>query len=316
MLWDQGKISGEMHLGIGEEAVAAGIVAQLIDGDAMALDHRGTPQLVMRGVDLLLLIREFLGKEDGLCAGMGGHMHLYAPELLSATSGIVGAAGPTAAGFALAAQQLRPNNVAVAFFGDGAINQGMLLESFNLAVTWKLPLLFVCKNNQWSITTISRSVTGGEILDRVRGFGMPASEIDGTDVEAVWNCAEEKLSELRNGSGPQFILAHCLRIQGHFLGDSLMRIVKKPSVEISEMAGPLLRSFFGIDGAPVTERTNALMNLANSIGKVAKAQRHAKNDPLVLARNKIKGNKERLKELETAVGKEMDKVLEIALSLD
>ena len=128
VLWEHGLISGEMHLGTGEEAIVAGVVLQLKDGDAMALDHRGTSALLMRGVDPYLLLREFLGQPDGLCKGMGGHMHLFAPELLAASSGIVGASGPAAAGFALASQYLRPGAVSVAFFGEGATNQGMLLE--------------------------------------------------------------------------------------------------------------------------------------------------------------------------------------------
>ena len=103
-LWEEGRISGEMHLGIGEEAVAAGVVDHLRNEDAMALDHRGTPPLVVRGADLVLLLREFLGSSDGYCSGMGGHMHLLLPEYLAASSGIVGATEPFAAGFALAAQ--------------------------------------------------------------------------------------------------------------------------------------------------------------------------------------------------------------------
>lgn len=216
-LWEKGKISGEMHLGIGEEAIAAGVVDHLQEGDAMALDHRGTPPLVARGVDLVVLLREFLGRGDGLCSGMGGHMHLFSPEHLAASSGIVGSSGPVAAGFALAAQCLRPENLAVAFFGEGAMNQGMLVETLNLAVAWKLPVLFVCKDNEWAITTPSHSVTGGNLIDRAKAFGMPAMEIDGTDVEAVWNAAGQGADRARNGNGPTFLLAHCPRLEGHFL---------------------------------------------------------------------------------------------------
>ena len=216
-LWERGKISGEMHLGIGEEAIAAGVVDHLHEGDAMALDHRGTPPLVARGVDLVVLLREFLGRGDGLCSGMGGHMHLFSPEHLAASSGIVGSSGPVAAGFALAAQCLRPENLAVAFFGEGAMNQGMLVETLNLAVAWKLPVLFVCKDNEWAITTPSHSVTGGNLIDRAKAFGMPAMEMDGTDVEAVWNAAGQGADRARNGNGPTFLLAHCPRLEGHFL---------------------------------------------------------------------------------------------------
>jgi pyruvate dehydrogenase E1 component alpha subunit len=152
-LWEKGEISGEMHLGVGEEAIAAGVVAHLEKGDALVLDHRGTPPLVARGVDLVLLLREFLGRTDGLCCGMGGHMHLFSAEHCAASSGIIGASGPMAAGFGLAAQYLRPETVAVGFFGEGAMNQGMLMESLNLAVAWKLPVVFVCKDNKWALTT-------------------------------------------------------------------------------------------------------------------------------------------------------------------
>ncbi|MBE3063569.1 MAG: thiamine pyrophosphate-dependent dehydrogenase E1 component subunit alpha, partial [Spirochaetes bacterium] len=153
--WDDGLISGEMHLGIGEEGVAAAVVSRMREGDAMALDHRGTPALVMRGIDLVSLFKELLGRPDGLCCGRGGHMHLISRELLSASSGIVGASGPAAAGFALAAKRLRPGSLSAAFFGEGAMNEGMLMESLNLAAVWKLPVLFVCKDNQLSITTLS-----------------------------------------------------------------------------------------------------------------------------------------------------------------
>jgi pyruvate dehydrogenase E1 component alpha subunit len=133
-LWQDGLISGEMHLGTGEEAIIAGVVSNLQESDTMALDHRGTAAMLMRGEDPVSLLRELLGRPDGLCGGMGGHMHLFSKKALAASSGIVGAAGPTAAGFALSAQYLRPGSIAVAFFGEGAVNEGMLMESMNLAV--------------------------------------------------------------------------------------------------------------------------------------------------------------------------------------
>jgi TPP-dependent pyruvate/acetoin dehydrogenase alpha subunit len=171
-LWKDGLISGEMHLGTGEEAIIAGIVSHLRAGDALALDHRSTPPLLMRGVDPILILRELLGRPDGLCGGRGGHMHLFSKDHLTASSGIVGASGPAAAGFALAARYLRPGAIAVAFFGDGAMNQGMLMESMDLASVWNLPVLFVCKDDQWAISTRSRMVTGGSLSERVGGLGV------------------------------------------------------------------------------------------------------------------------------------------------
>lgn len=152
-LWKAGLISGEMHLGTGEEAVLAGVIPHLRQGDAMAVDHRGTAAFLMRGIDPVLLLREMLGRPDGLCGGMGGHMHLFSKEHLSASSGIVGATGPAAVGFAMAVQTLHPGAISVAFFGEGAMNQGMLMESINLAAVWNLPVLFVCKDDGWAITT-------------------------------------------------------------------------------------------------------------------------------------------------------------------
>ena len=227
-LWQAGQISGEMHLSMGEEAIMAGIVSQLIDGDALALDHRGTAPLLMRGVDPALLLREFLGQPQGLCGGRGGHMHLFSRDHLAASSGIVGSAGPIAAGFALAAQYLRPGAVSIGFFGDGAINQGMLLESLNLAAVWKLPVLFVCKDNQWAITTQSEAVSGGQGLSRAQGFGLNAIEVDGLNVLAVWHAAHEALQLARAGHGPTFLLAHCVHLEGHFLGDPLFDMMRKP----------------------------------------------------------------------------------------
>jgi pyruvate dehydrogenase E1 component alpha subunit len=213
-LWRDGLISGEMHLGTGEEAIIAGVVTHLREGDAMALDHRGTSALLMRGVDPLLILRELRGYPDGLCGGMGGHMHLFSKEHLAAASGIVGAEGPTAAGFALSAQYLRPGAIAVAFFGEGAMNQGMLLESMNLASAWNLPVLFVCKDDGWAITTHSKNVTGGKLNERARGLGMPAVEVDGCEVSAVWEAANPAIARARSGQGPTFIHARCVHFEG------------------------------------------------------------------------------------------------------
>ena len=178
-LWRAGRISGEMHLGTGEEAVAAGVVASLRPGDAVALDHRPTPVLTMLGVDLAGMLAEMLGMESGIQRGRAGHMHLMSRKLLAASSGIVGSSAPLGAGFALSGRALRPGSVAVAFFGDGAMNQGMLLETLNLAAAWSLPLLLVCKDNGWAITTRTDTVTGGDPVARARGFGLETVDVDG-----------------------------------------------------------------------------------------------------------------------------------------
>lgn len=253
-LWHDGLISGEMHLGTGEEAIIADVVAHLREGDAMALDHRSTAALLMRGVDPVLIAREMLGYPDGLCGGMGGHMHLFSKEYLAASSGIVGAEGPAAAGFALAAQYLRPGAVAVAFFGEAAMNQGMLMESMNLSSVWNLPVLFVCKDDGWAITTQSKMVTGGDLNERARGLGIPAVEVDGYDVSGVWEASHSAIERARSGKGPTFLHARCVHFEGHLLGFQLLRIVRDPLREIPEIAVPLTLRSGRTDWASVSGR--------------------------------------------------------------
>ncbi len=314
-LWKDGDISGEMHLGTGEEGIVAGVVPQLIDGDAMALDHRGTPPMLMRGVDPVALLREFLGRPDGLCAGMGGHMHLFSQEHLAASSGIVGSGGPAVVGFALAARRLRPGTLAVAFFGEGAVNQGMLLEALNLAVAWDLPALFVCKDNGWAITSESASLTGGTLVDRARGFGMPAVQVDGSDVEVVWSVAGEAMARARQGDGPTFLHARCVHLEGHFLGDPLVAAARRPLQEIPEMTGPLTRSFLQPNGASIDERVSALQSIVRTLLRSYQdVSDHDDRDPVARAREKLKGDPDRLEALEQEVSEEIEQVIEDALA--
>ncbi len=311
-VWNEGKISGEMHLSIGEEAIAAGTVLQLQEGDAMALDHRGTAPMVMRGVDLTLLFQEFLGLPKGLCGGKGGHMHLFSKEYLAASSGIVGASGPAAVGFALAARYLRPGKVALAFFGEGAMNQGVLLESMNLAVVWKLPVIFICKDSGWAITTRSASVTGGKLVERALSFGMPAVELDGTDVENVWQAANEAIKRARAKQGPTFLQATCLHPEGHFLGDPLLRIARHPVQEMKKVAGPLLKSVTKFKGATVIKRTDGLGKVTSILGKTTKEQIFYRKDPLKVVRRKLQTEKDRIKRIEEMVSEEIRAVVKSA----
>ncbi len=311
--WKEGRISGEMHLSIGEEAVVAGTVLQLQEGDAMALDHRGTSPMVMRGVDMVRLLREFMGQADGLCCGKGGHMHLFSRQHLAASSGIVGASGPAAAGFALAARHLRPGTIALAFFGEGAMNQGMLLEAMNLAVVWKLPLVFVCKDSKWAITTVSATVTGGKLTKRAESFGMPAVEIDGTDAEAVWYAARDAMKRARSGRGPSFLLAACPHPEGHFLGDPLLRITRNPVKEIKNVAGPLVKSVTRLKGGSVAKRTGGLGKVSSLIGQTTKAQLLRQKDPLKILCGKLKKDSGRLREIEVRIENEIQQVISSAL---
>jgi pyruvate dehydrogenase E1 component alpha subunit len=313
-LWQDGLISGEMHLGTGEEAIIAGVVAHLHEGDAMALDHRGTAALLMRGIDPVLILRELLGCPNGLCGGMGGHMHLFSKEHLSASSGIVGTVGPTAAGFALAAEYLRPGAVAVALFGDGAMNQGMLMESMSLSSVWNLPVLFVCKDDGWAITTQSAKVTGGDLNERARGLGIPAVEADGLNVSAMWEAAHGAIERARSGQGPTFLHARCVHLEGHFLGFQLMRIVRDPLREMSGIALPLTQSFLRFGGATLRERMAGLKTITAAVlSTLRDPRRDPANDPVPRARVTLQSDPARLQELEDQLEKEISNVLASAL---
>ena len=312
-IWKDGRISGEMHLGMGEEAIIAGIVSHLIDGDALALDHRGTPPMLMRGIDPVALLREFMGKSDGLCCGMGGHMHLFAPEKLVASSGIVGAAGPAGAGFALAAQMLRPGTVSVAFFGEGAANAGMLMEAMNLAVVWKLPVLFVCKDNDWEISTPANTAVGGSLLARAEAFGLKAFEVDGAEVMAVSAAAQSALQYARNGHGPAFIWAHCVHLEGHFLGDGLLDMFRRPIYSLQKRMWPMIKGFLSRGGAPWSERFASLRQISGQVIS-AQAQTDRGRDPLVRTRRTlVEQDPARLAELEASIEREIRQVVATAL---
>ena len=314
-IWNDGLITGEMHTGIGEEAINAGVVTQLVEGDALALDHRGTAPSIIRGVDPRSLLLEFMGQKQGLCKGKGGHMHIFSKPHLLASSGIVGSSGPAAAGFALAAQHLRPGKIAVAFFGEGAVNEGMLMESLNLSSVFKLPVLFICKDNGMAITTVSSDVTAGKLTDRARAFNMPASEIDGTDVEIVWETTYKAIEKARSGEGPGFILAKCNRRHGHFLGDPLLRIVSNPIKELGKIAPGLIKSTTKTKGAPLKDRLESLKDVLSLLGKTANDRFSEISDPLMLLRKKLKNEMLEIEAIEDNVRHEMDIIVKEVLKI-
>jgi TPP-dependent pyruvate/acetoin dehydrogenase alpha subunit len=314
-LWQAGLISGEMHTGLGEEGIAAGVVSQLQPDDALALDHRGTAPLLMRDLDPVLLLREFLGRPDGLCRGQGGHMHLFWPERLSASSGIVGAAGPAAAGFALAAQHLRPGSVAVAFFGEGALNQGMLLESLNLAAVWQLPVVFVCKDNSWCITTPAHAVTAGDVAARAQGFGLPVWDVDGSDVEAVYGAAGAALDRARRGAGPSFLHARCAHLEGHFLGDQLLQTAQRPWSQPPAQLLAIVTALLRPGGAPLAQRVQALLDVLGRIRAAARDHGPGAPDPHARLRDRLRqADEPRLEALEEAIASEVRTAVQTALA--
>lgn len=212
-----GKLPGGVHLYIGQEAVAAGVCANLTDADKIASTHRGHGHFLAKGGDPNTMMAEVYGRENGICKGMGGSMHVAdISKGIIGANGIVGAGLAITAGAAFAAQLDAEGHVAVCFFGDGASNQGVLMETLNVTSLWKLPMVFICEHNGFSEFSPSATVTSGEIADRARPFGMPVSVIDGNDAVAVWTAAADAIAHARAGNGPAFIEAKTYRIHGHF----------------------------------------------------------------------------------------------------
>jgi pyruvate dehydrogenase E1 component alpha subunit len=209
-------VPGSLHLYIGQEAIAVGVCAHLGDRDYVTSTHRGHGHYLAKGGNVAAMFAEIWGKREGICRGMGGSMHVadLSKGMLGA-NGVVGAGLAIATGAALGAQLDGDGKVAVCFFGDGANNEGAFHESLNMAAIWKLPVLFVCENNTFSEFTPSREITAGRIDDRARAFGVPTGVVDGNDVVAVWNSAQELIAQARAGGGPSFLLADTYRIHGH-----------------------------------------------------------------------------------------------------
>ena len=314
-LWRRGLISGEMHLGTGEEAVAAGVVSHLTEGDGLALTHRCSPALVVRGLPLVPMLREMLGREEGICGGLGGHMHLMSKEHLAAASGIVGASLPTAAGFALANRRLRPKAIAVAFTGTGAMNQGMALETLNLAVAWNLPLLVVCINNGWAITTTTEEATGGKIGERAAAFGFRTVSVDGTNVAAVYRAAGKLIDRLRKGKGPCFLNADCPRIDGHFLGDPLLRMARQPIAEGKVTLGKVVSSAMSRGGGGFKDRAQGMTHMMSVMARARRGVvRGGKGDPMTAARRDLRKFPEELQRIDEEVMAEIDTAVSEALA--
>jgi len=215
-----GEIPGFVHLYSGEEASAAGICMHLTERDHIASTHRGHGHCIAKGVDVMAMMSEIYGRKDGVCGGKGGSMHIaeIAKGMLGA-NGIVGGP-PLICGAALTAKTLKTGGVAVAFYGDGASNQGTTLESLNLAKIWNLPVIFVCEDNGYAEATSCTYSVGGTQTKRAEGFGIPSVEVDGHDFFAVYDAAREAIQRARAGSGPSMLHVKTYRYYGHFEGDA------------------------------------------------------------------------------------------------
>ena len=219
-LYRGAKMPGLAHLYIGEEAVAVGVCSALRRDDYITSTHRGHGHCLAKGADVDRMFAELLGKEAGYCRGKGGSMHIA--DHLNGNLGanaIVGGSTGIATGAAYSARQRGTDQVAVCFFGEGALGQGVLYEVMNLAALWTLPVVYVCENNLYNEYTHYLEATAGEVSARPRAFGIEAREVDGQDVRAVYAATTELVERARSGAGPAFLLCNTYRYHGHHVGD-------------------------------------------------------------------------------------------------
>ncbi len=221
LLSRKGLIGGSLHLYIGEEAVAAGAISVLRPDDYISSTHRGHGHCIAKGADMGRMFAELLGKETGYNRGRGGSMHIADVGLrILGANGIVAAGIPIATGAGLAIKYRSGDQVVLCFFGDGASNNGAFHEGVNFAAAWKLPVIYICENNQYAITmSIKKACALHSLSDRAEGYGIPGVCVDGNDVVAIREAATEAIKRARKGEGPSFIECQTYRWLGHHLGD-------------------------------------------------------------------------------------------------
>ena len=230
-LYLSAKMPGLTHMYIGEEAIAVGVCEALRQNDYITSTHRGHGHCLAKGASVDLMFAELLGKEAGYCRGKGGSMHIadQARGNLGANA-IVGGSAGIATGAAMSAKMRGTDQVAVCFFGEGALGQGLIYEVMNMAQLWKYPVIYVCEHNQYNEYTHFSETTAGNILDRAQAFGIHGEEVDGQDVRAVHLIMQRLVARARAGEGPAFLLCHTYRFYGHHVGD-INRAYYRPKEE-------------------------------------------------------------------------------------
>ena len=279
-----GELIGPAHPYIGEEAVAVGACAALRDNDRIAGNHRSHGHPIAKGGDVKKAMAEILGKTGGFCKGKGGSMHLAdVSNGILGESGIVASSVPIATGAALASKLSKQDFVSLVFFGDGASNQGACHESMNMAALWDLPVIFMCENNGYAITTsYKNSVSVDHVSDRASAYGMPGVLVDGQDAIAVWEATNEAVLRARAGEGPTLIEAMTYRYEDHSLGLDRIRKAEyrtQGEVEESMKRDPLTihRAAMTSHGFATTEECDQIEAKVKS--EIEEAVEFARNSP-------------------------------------
>jgi pyruvate dehydrogenase E1 component alpha subunit len=240
-LYSAGKIRGFLHLYIGQEAVAVGVMRALAENDAIVATYREHGHALARGLSMASLLAEMYGKREGCCRGRGGSMHIFdARTRFYGGNAIVGGGLPLAVGLALASKLKGTSDVTACFFGEGAVAEGEFHESLNLAALWRLPVLFLCENNLYAMgTALARSESQTEIATKAASYNIAAEKVDGMDVLAVEAAARTAVDAIRAGGGPRFLELSTYRFRAHSMFDAeLYR--DKAEVELWKQRGPIV----------------------------------------------------------------------------
>jgi acetoin:2,6-dichlorophenolindophenol oxidoreductase subunit alpha len=232
-LYVRGLVHGTMHLSIGQEAGSVGSISTLQPADLIIHHHRGHGHTIAKGASLTMMMAEFLGREPGYCRGRGGSMHIAdIPGGNLGATGVVGGGIPTSVGIALALQMRRSPQILLSYFGDGASNEGEFHESLNMASTWKLPVVFICDNNQYGMSMhVSKVMNIQHISERAASYGIPGITVDGNDVLAVYEAVAAAGENARSGKGPTLVDCLTYRWRGHSKSD---RNLYRTSQEIED----------------------------------------------------------------------------------
>jgi pyruvate dehydrogenase E1 component alpha subunit len=277
----QGKVLGALHTYIGEEAVAVGICAHLDTTDYITSTHRGHGHCIAKGADIKKMMAELFGRATGYCKGKGGSMHIadFSVGMLGA-NGIVAGGFGLATGAGLAAQLRGTGQVTICFFGDGAANRGPFHENINIAAVWKLPVVYVCENNQYAQWTPQREVTlVTDIASMSAAYGIPGVQVNGMDVLAVYEAAGEAIERARQGEGPTLLECKTYRYRGHNYGDPQLYRTKEEIAEWMEKRDPIKRlaAYMREEGILTDERDQAIQQQVTE--EIQAAVRFAEGSP-------------------------------------
>lgn len=259
----KGLVKGGIHASIGQEAVAVGVCAHLAKEDLITSTHRGHGHHIAKGAELNKLMAEILGKEEGYCKGRGGSMHVAAFDVGSLGAFPIVAAGvPSAVGAGLSTVLQKKDRIVVSFFGDGALGQGTVYECLNMAAVWHLPVVFVCENNQYAVSTgCATSLAVDDFAKMAESHGLVSLKTDGQDLEQVYNCMAEAVRQLKERNLPVFVQAETYRFEGHYFGEPEVNRDKEKVRLVRETRDPLkiyaswLQARFGEDISGEIETT-------------------------------------------------------------